>query len=171
MAKRSLLKLGIKGFSLIEVMIALAIFAVFIAAYMTTQGFNISSSATLKEEILMRDLAEQVINEITLLPPQFDEALTLKTETKPFKEWPDYNYSIKYKKIVLPDYTKLQDSEADQESEMAQIEKKIYETVKENMEKILWQTEITIKNTLTNQEFSLSAWLYNHQAEVKINAF
>ena len=51
------------------------------------------------------------------------------------------------------------------------MEKRIFSVFKENMEKILWQVEVTVKNKNSGETFKLNAWLYNHNADVKIGTF
>jgi hypothetical protein len=51
------------------------------------------------------------------------------------------------------------------------MEKRIFGIFKENMEKIIWQVEVTVKNKTNDSSFKLSRWLYNQNADVQIGTF
>jgi len=165
-------KIGKNGFSLIEVMIALAIFTVFITAYVTSQGQNLADSTEFKKELKLREIAENEINKIIAHPPEFRPALTLTAKTGTVEDQEDYTYTIKYEQMKIPDMKKLTeaDGEGEQEesSETNPAEEKVYNNVKKNLEELIWQVEVVIKNKETEQSFALSTWLYNHKAEVML---
>lgn len=162
------------GFTLLEVMIAIAIFTVFASVFVTGQGYNLIDSAKLKNELLLKDLCENKINEIISSPPELRDSLTLTKDTKVFENNPNYQYSIEYKKFIVPDMNKLKNSADDdeaQQSSQSQMEKRVWTVFKENMEKMIWQVEVTVKDKSTEDSFKLSTWLYNQNAEVKIGTF
>ena len=161
-----------KGFTLMEVMVAIAIFSVFATAFVTGQGYNLLDSSKLKEDIRLKDLCENTINEIVTNTPELREALTLTKETKDFEKFPDYRYTIEYKKFFVPDMNKIAGKEKDDnksDDQESALEKRIFQTFKENMEKMIWQVEVTVENKLSKEQFKLSTWLYNQNAEVKID--
>lgn len=165
-----------QGFTLIEVMIAIAIFTVFASVFVTGQGYNLLDSSKLKEEMLMKDFAENKINEIITNPPELREALTLSKETKDVESNSDYQTVVEFKKFFVPDMNKMvsENSSEDKDKEdspEAAIEKKVYKVFKENMEKMIWQVEVTVKNKTNNSSFKLSTWLYNQNADVQIGSF
>lgn len=159
-----------KGFTLIEVMIATGIFAVFIAAYMVAQGFNFSDSSKFSENIKLKNLAEMKMNEIIMDPPELSESLTVGSEEKTFEDEEDYQYKLTWKKFELPDLSKFEEDQNQQDDPVKQLEMKLYEKIKENMEKMLWQLEITIKNKLTGETYTVSSWLYNGEAELTVDS-
>ena len=156
------------GFTLVEVMISLAIFSVFVTAYLTAQGYNISDSTVMREELNLKRYAEIKINEVIVDPPELKESVTLKADVGKFEEDENFSYSVKYTKFVLPDFQKIMGS-----SDEAQdpSEKKIFDNIKKNLEKIIWQVEVTIKNENTDRTYSVSTWLYNHQAQIVFENF
>ena len=165
-----------KGFTLIEVMIAIAIFTVFASVFVTGQGYNLLDSSKLKEEMLMKDFAENKINDIISNPPELRDALTLSKETKDVESNNEYQTIVEFKKFFVPDMSKMnaQDSLEDKEKEdspQAQMEKRIYKVFKDNIEKMLWQVEVTVKNKTTDSTFKLSSWIYNQNADVQIGSF
>lgn len=163
------------GFTLIEVMIALAIFSVFIAVYVTSQGYNVADSARFKQELKLKQLAEFKINELITNPPELSESLTLTPETSDFEDWPNYSYAITYKKFLIPDFSKIQGEDPNQDrqeaSQQRELEKRIFETVKENMEILLWQVEVKVTDKTTKESYLATTWIYNHDAEVQFGSF
>ena len=95
------------GFTLMEVMISIAIFTVFASVFVTGQGYNLLDSSKLKEEILMKDFAENKINDIITNPPELRDALTLTKETKDVEANSDYQTIVEYKKFFVPDMDKI----------------------------------------------------------------
>src|SRR5690606_29820282 len=94
-----------KGFTLIEVMIALAIFAVFITAFISGQGGNILDSTNMREDQRLFTYASNKLSEIVIHPPEFSENLTSNIETKTFEEDDNYEWSVEFKKFEIPEFT------------------------------------------------------------------
>jgi type II secretion system protein I len=164
------------GFTLIEVMIAIAIFTVFASVFVTGTGYNLLDSSKLKEEILMKDFAENKMNDIIVNPPELRDAITLGKETKDVEANTDYQTIVEYKKFFVPDMNQItaEDSLEGKDKEnspQAQMEKRIFKVFKENMEKMIWQVEVTVKNKTNDSTFKLSTWLYNQNADVQIGSF
>lgn len=163
---------GQGGFTLVEVMIASGIFAVFVAAYMVAQGYNLSDSAKFSEDLKMKSLAETKINEIIMDPPEFGESLTLGTDIKTFEDDDGYEYKTVWKKFILPDLAKIRgETEEDSNNPAKQLEKKLFEKIKENMEKMIWQLELTIINKSSGEQYSVTTWLYDGEAELTTDSF
>lgn len=162
-----------EGFSLVEVLIAIAIFSIFTVSFITGLGYNLLDSSSLKDEMMLKNLCESKINEIITNPPELKESLTLSKETKAFENFSDYSYTLQYKKFPVPDLNKIlaPSSNDPEENSQAEMNKRIFTTFKENMEKMIWQVEVSVKNKNTERSFTLSAWILNPQAEVKIGAF
>lgn len=159
------------AFALIEVMIALFIFAVFMAVFATTQGYNISDSSLMREETLLEELAESELNKVFLDPPKvFNLGMTLGGgDTKPVENHEGYERTIKWYQFKVPDIKKLQgQEEGGQDSGDNPFKTKIFEEIKKNLEKLIWQVEVTIKNKDTGFTYSLSTFVMDHKAKVKI---
>jgi len=160
-----------RGFALIEVMIALFIFAIFMAVFATTQGYNLSDSSHMREEILLEEIAESELNKLMLDPPKvFNLGMTLGGgDTKPVENYEGYERTIKWFEFKVPDYNKLQGKE-DNDSDTGDsiYKKKMFEEIKKNLEKLIWQVEITIKNKDTGFTYTLSTFVMDHKAKVKI---
>ena len=162
------------GFSLIEVMIGLAIFAVFIVTFMAAQGYNIQDSAGFRSELKLKELAMNRINELVVDPPEFAMSLTLKPDKGKFEDEEGYEWEIEYKEFKIPDYSKMQgkdESEEENTGPKEGLQKKIFENIQKNLEKMIWQARVTVINTNTQQRYSVSTWLMNDKYEATIEAF
>lgn len=162
-----------KGFSLIEVMIALAIFSVFITAFVTSQGFNISDSAGFKKNVNLQMMTELKLNQILAHPPELSERLTLTPETGDMEEDANFSFQVTYKIFELPDFEKINDTNAGERvsPEMVQLQARIYENVKNNLKELLWQVEVVITDKSNQENYSASTWLYNEPAQVQFGGF
>lgn len=156
-----------RGFSLIEVMIATAIFAVFSVAFFSGIGHNLFTSMTFKDEIMIAELTESKLNELLISPPEFRESLTeAAQETKAFEDFPDFEYTVKMAKFFVPDMSKIQGQAEGEEQDPMQA--RIYEQIKKNMEEILWQLSVKVKHKPTGKTFELTSWLINEKAQVNV---
>ncbi|MEX0798760.1 MAG: prepilin-type N-terminal cleavage/methylation domain-containing protein [Bacteriovoracaceae bacterium] len=164
------------GFTLVEVMIAMTIFALFITAFLMSQGANINSSINMEEDLLMQSLAERKMNEILLDKPVFTNATENEIITKNFEEeeFKKYKYSIEYKKLVFPNFQQLtgnleEEQNRYEEDQTQAIKKMVFDKLKKNLEQMLWQARVTITNPETNYQYSLSTWLTNDDAKIDTN--
>ncbi len=178
-----------KGFSLLEVMIAITLFAFFVSAYLTSQGYNVEDSRLSEEQLILQQLAERKINELILDPPKFSNATANLTETKTFEEseFKNYEYTLEIRKIILPDFAQLfsqkdgatKDAEESYEGNYfnenttgqrnSELEKMVFNELKKNIEKILWQARVTITNKETKYKFSLSTFITNYNEKIQLN--
>jgi prepilin-type N-terminal cleavage/methylation domain-containing protein len=185
-------KINIKnqnGFSLIEVMIAITLFAFFVTAYLTSQGYNVQDSQLSEEQLILQQLAERKINELVLDPPKFTNATQDMKETKTFedKEFSGYEYTLEMKRLSIPDFAQLfaqkdatteeakdsyegdyfADSQKGQRN--AAVEKMVFEELRKNIERILWQVRVTVTNKETKYSFTLSTFITNYNEKVQLN--
>ncbi len=161
-----------------EVMIAITFFAVFASVFVTGFGYNMIDSGKLKEDILLKDLCENKINELITNPPTLSDSLTITKETKDVEGNANYQTIVEFKKFLVPDVSKIMPSNAEdgapqseEDGQEAQMQKRIFTVYKENMEKMIWQVEVTVKNKVTQDTFRLTSWIYNQAAEIKIGTF
>jgi prepilin-type N-terminal cleavage/methylation domain-containing protein len=178
-----------KGFSLLEVMIAMTLFSFFVVAFLTSQGYNVADSALSEEQLKLQSLAEMQINELIINPPKFTNADAALKETKAFedKNYSNYEYTIELKKLTIPDFAQLfaqKDGATEEATEAADndyyndnnksqrnsgLEKMIFEELKKNIEKIIWQARITVTNKETKYSFTLATYLTNYNERVQLN--
>lgn len=178
-----------KGFSLLEVMIAITLFAFFVTAFLTSQGYNVDDSRLSEEQLVLQQLAERKITELVLDPPKFNNTTANLKETKTFEEadFKGYEYTLEIKKVTIPDFAQLfaqqgQDNadaqngdqsdyynEGTKNQRNAALEKMIFEELKKNIERILWQARVTITNKETKYTYTLSTFLTNYNEKVQLN--
>lgn len=178
------------GFSLIEVLIAITLFAFFVTAFLTAQGFNVSDSQLSEEQLNLQQLCERKINELYLDPPKF-ESLSIGgiKETKAFeeKDLSNFEYTLEIKKLTVPDFAQLfgQKDAVSQEGKDAYsgnymsdknknqrntgVEKMVFEELRKNIEKIVFQARVTVTNKETKYSYSLSTWLTNYNEKIQLN--
>lgn len=179
-----------RGFSLIEVLIAVTLFAFFVTAFLTAQGFNVSDSQLSEEQLMLQQLAERKINELYLDPPKFENLSVggLK-ETKKFeeKDLANFEYTLEIKKLTIPDFSQLfgqkggvseegQDAyegdylnQGNGTKRNANLEKMVFEELRKNIEKIVWQARVTVTNKETQYTYSLATWLTNYNERIQLN--
>ena len=178
------------GFSLIEVLIAITLFAFFVTAFLTSQGYNVSDSQLSEEQLMLQNLCERKINELFLDPPKFQNILGTLKETKTFeeKDLSNFEYTLEIKKLTIPDFAQLfgQKGNVSEEAQDAYegdymnqssssskrnsgLEKMVFEELKKNIEKIVWQARVTVTNKETKYSYSLSTWLTNYNEKIQIN--
>jgi prepilin-type N-terminal cleavage/methylation domain-containing protein len=166
-----------KGFTLVEVMIALTLFALFVTAFIMSQGSNITMSAQMSEDLIVSSLAERKMNEILIDPPEFTNATENDVETKNFEQegFKKYKYTIEYKKLEIPDLSQLMgkansDEEAPNPNDQNDsIKKMVFQKLKKNIEKVLWQVRVTITNTETDYKHDVTTWITNDKAPLDTN--
>ncbi len=179
-----------KGFSLIEVVIAITIFSFFVTAFLTGIGYNVTDSSLSEEQLKLQLLAERKINELYLSPPKFTNLVTTGfKETKTFEEedYTGYEYTMEIKKMEMPDFSQLfsqkgaatdeaneaNDSDYFNENNKyqrnASVEKMIFDQLKKNVEKVIYQARVTITNKETKYAYSLSTFITNYDEKIQIN--
>src|SRR3989339_694491 len=133
------------GFTLMEVMIAITLFATFMTVFALSFGKNRTDSTLMREDLFLQQLCE---NKRT------------------------YEFEIEYKKFKIPDLNKItgnEDGEDGGDEMNSGIQQSLYKKVQESLEKIIWQVKVTVINKSTKYSYSLSAWLYNYKAELNIS--
>jgi len=157
--------------TLIEVMISLAIFSIFILSFMSGQGNNLRSSVQLKEDLRLRDLAELILNEQMIQPPQVKvtsgEIKIDPIKSRKFKSFEEdnrYEYAVNTYKLAIPDFDKIVAQDPDEQSaqnkQNQSTQKMIYNKFKKNMEKLVFQIIITVRHKTSGQFFELATWFY-----------
>lgn len=181
-----------QGFSLLEVLIAITLFAFFVTAYLTSQGYNVEDSRLSEEQLILQQLAERKISELIIDPPKFTNVNANMKETKTFedKEYSGYEYTLEMKKLTIPDFAQLfaQKNGASEEAQdnyqgsyfndntqgrggqrNSAIEKMVFEELKKNIEKVVWQAKVTVTNKETKYNFSLSTFITNYNERIQLN--
>lgn len=174
------------GFSLLEVMIAITLFAVFISAFLVSQGYNVSDSALTEEQLKLHMLCEQKMNELMIDPPRFTNALEDLKETKTFeeKDFANYSWTVEWKRLKVPDFGKIFAANAqggaagednkyydsdNSASRNQTLEAVVFEKLKENIERAVWQLRLTVTNKETQYSYTLSRWVTNYDEPIQLN--
>lgn len=177
------------GFSLVEVLIAITLFALFVVAFLTSQGYNVSDSQLSEEQLMLQSLAERKINELYLDPPKFQNITGNFKETKTFegKDLTNFEYTLELKKLTIPDFAQLfaqkgggseeaQDAyegnyfnEGGGQQRNSGLEKLVFEELKKNIERMVWQARVTVTNKETKYNYTLSTFLTNYNEKVQLN--
>jgi hypothetical protein len=112
--------------------------------------------------------------------PEFSEALNNRKESKDFnlEGYKNYKYEVIWKKMVVPDFSQLVSSgkaEEDvgaatgQDNQNQNVQKMVMEKMKENIEKIVWQVQVTVTNKDKDYSFTVSTWVNNPKAQIELN--
>lgn len=162
------------GFSLMEVMIAVSIFAAFITAFVTAQTGNVVNSVQMNETVILLRLCENKINEAILNPPKFTNLTDKEVETKNFttEGYKNYKYTIEYKKVEFPDFNAITgqtEEDTNRQGNDALVKKTLFKKLKENIEKIIWQVRVEVENTETSEKYELTSWVDNTNAQLDTN--
>ena len=159
-----------KGMSLLELMIAMAITAIFGVVLLSGIGGNVFRSEEMRAELKIMELLEMKVNELVLDPPNFKETLLTEFEDeKKFEDFPDYVYSIKMHPFMLSDYLASlgQGPESEEYEEQGELYKKIFNLVSKNVQKMIWQMEVTVTHNPSNRSLSVSTFLYDRDASIE----
>lgn len=167
------------GMSLIEVSVAVFLFAVFVTAYMAGQGGNLNDSMTFKGELLLKDIAEMKMNEELINPSETFKVTGGKVKIEPPKdaefkdieEYPGYKVAVQYFKITIPDLNQLTGQEENENNpdQNQAIQKRIFDNFKKNMEQLVWQIMVTVKHQDSGAQYDLSAWYYNEGGQLQFD--
>lgn len=168
-------------------MIAVTLFAFFATAYLTSQSYNVQDSYLSEEQLILQQLAERKVNELVLDPPKFSNVTATLKETKTFEEadFKNYEYTLEIKKLTIPDFAQLfaqKDATTDEAKDSYEgdyysgnnkrndaLEKLIFEELKKNIEKVIWQARVTVTNKETKYNFTLSTFLTNYNEKIQLN--
>lgn len=176
------------GFSLLEVMIAITLFAFFVTAFLTAQGYNVSDSELSEQQLILQQLCERQINELVLNPPKFKNLMENNKETKTFEEseFKDYEYTLELKRLIIPDFAQLFGQKGSVSNEAqdnytgnylnqnsnqrnSSLEQVVFGELKKNIERMVWQARVTVTNKENKLNYSLSTFLTNYDEKAQLN--
>ncbi|MFT6632198.1 MAG: prepilin-type N-terminal cleavage/methylation domain-containing protein [Bacteriovoracaceae bacterium] len=164
---------GQKGFSLIEVMIALTIFGVYVTAMIISQSNNVGSSIRMAQDLVLHNLAEMKMSEALLGDKEFSETTEndIQTGTFDIEGFKTFKYKISFKKTEFPDFSQImgQSDDEDGDNKSSAVQKLIFEKMKKNVEEILWQIKVEVINSDTEQTYELNSWVNKSNAKIDTN--
>ena len=172
----TLKKLNKKGFTLLEIMIAMTVFSFFVTAFVTSQGNNLADSSNMRFEYELKNILEKEINEIIINPPEYTPGLLISTENnyKTIENFEEYESKIEWFEFKLPDLSQMsQGEQTDETTNNSQetVQTKILENVSKNLQSLLWQLKITVRHKDTQREMEATTWLINDKAAIKFEGF
>lgn len=172
------------GFTIIEVLVALTIFAIFATTMTLTQTTNKDRSTRMADDLEIHNLAVMKMNEALLRVNQFTNATENSPETGQFKipGYEKYKFIIQYQRNEFPDFAGLiGQPEGDNRAvdPNAAIKKVIFEKMRQNVQQMLWQIKVTVEDTtpvenkegktVPNRKYELNSWVTNDNAQIDTN--
>lgn len=160
-----------KGFSLLEVMIALGIFLAMATAFIDVQTANISSSIRMDSEVKLHNLAELKMNEVLLQKKEFTNATKNDVDAGAFEieGFENYKYEVRITPMEFPDFSQLMGQEDDGTQPTNSMQKIIFNKLKKNMEELIWQVNVKVTNTISTDEYELNSWVTKSNAKIDTN--
>ncbi|MBP9674237.1 MAG: prepilin-type N-terminal cleavage/methylation domain-containing protein [Bacteriovoracaceae bacterium] len=174
MERTNIIQKNEQGFTLLEVMMSLTLFGIFIGVYYATQGYNISDSKKIRQETILYSLCDRKLNEIVASAPTLTSTLTLSAETMAVEGEGMENYELKveYKKMILPDFATLLAAQQEKEGEGTDpnsgLQAKVLGQIKNNIENMIWQLMVTARNKKNGASYSLTTWLSDSEAPIEL---
>jgi prepilin-type N-terminal cleavage/methylation domain-containing protein len=164
------------GFTLLEIMIAMTVFSMFVTAFVVSQGNNLADSSNMRFEYQLKNLLEKEVNEIIINPPEFTPGLLITNENdyKTIEDFEEYEKKVEWFEFLLPDLSQLNKKEGSEDSESNQqdtIQTKITDSVSKNLKLLLWQLRVTIRHKETQKQMEATTWLVNQKAKVQFEGF
>lgn len=168
--------MGKKGFTLLEIMIAMTVFSMFVTAFVVSQGNNLADSTNMRFEYQIKNLLEKEMTEIIINPPEFSPSLLITTENdyKTIENFEEFEAKVEWFEFKLPDLSQLtQGAQGDDESNNSadNIQTKIFENVSKNLQALLWQLKVTVRHKESQKQMDATTWLINEKAQVKLEGF
>lgn len=163
------------GFSLVEVLIAMMLFALFMSVYDLNVISNLDNSLENRETLLLKHLADLKMREIQLIPPDFSPQLAVAPKEYSFteEEYQDYKYMVEYALFEIPNLAEImgtaEEGESTEDSTQNQgLAGLVFNQLKENLAKMIWQVSITVTHNPSQKTYQITNLLNNENAKIKI---
>ena len=164
------------GFTLVEILIALTVFAFFAGAMVFRLTNNVSGSMQMATDLTMHNLAELKMNETLIGKKEFTNATENDPDTGSFEieGYEKYKFKVQISKLELPDFSQLIGQGEDEENsdtdnaQTNKVQKLIFEKLKSNIEEMIWQVTVTITGP-EGDEYSLNSWINKSNAKIDTN--
>lgn len=165
------------GFTLLEIMIAMTVFSMFVTAFVVSQGNNLADSTNMRAEYELKNILEKEVNELIINPPEFAPGLLITTENnyKTIEDFENFEKKIEWFEFKLPDLSQLTNSSSSgvnsDSNSPGSVQSKVFENVSKNLKELLWQMKITVRHKETGRQMEATSWLMNTKAKVKFEGF
>jgi len=166
-----------RGFTLLEIMIAMTVFSMFVTAFVVSQGNNLADSTNMRAEYELKNILEKEINELIINPPEFAPSLLLSTENdyKTIENFEEFETRVEWFEFKLPDLSQLTKSDTttanNENNSPGSIQSKVFENVSKNLKELLWQLRVTVRHKESGRQMEATTWLMNQKAKVKFEGF
>jgi prepilin-type N-terminal cleavage/methylation domain-containing protein len=183
------------GFSLVELLIAISIMAVFLISFSISHQGQIFRSQDISDEVELTDQCYIKMQEALLTLTPLSEPMTVAPIKVQDPKFPDLDISYQWSLFIIPDLngsggeSSQSDSQSnennfdenfsigqavgatanDAQSQMAM--QQIFIQVQENFKKLLYQLKVTIVSKDTKKNCELSTWVINPGQRIEFNAF
>jgi prepilin-type N-terminal cleavage/methylation domain-containing protein len=162
------------GFTLMEVLAAVVIFALFFLGFSLSLFSSKRNSEDLQYETVLMEIAENKINTILISPPNLNDSLTLsvKKEDIEDKELSDYYLTVEWKKLVLPnisDMMKLQNADSTNTGTTSSSQT-VFQKVQEALNNAIWQVQVVSYHKPSGLSYVLSSWIKNKDKKISLGA-
>ena len=159
------------GFTLIEVLMALAIFSSFLLSVYVTISHNVSSSILMKEDLNLHNLAQMKMDEVLLDKKEFTNATEndVKTGSIEIEGLENYKFEIKITPTKFPDLTQILGQSEDEQNTGDPVQKILFKKLKTNIEEIIWQVQVTVTNTDNDYSYELKSWINKSNPKIDTN--
>lgn len=161
------------GFTLIEVMIALAIFSFFLTSAIFAISFNTSSSILMQEDLNLHNLAELKMNEVLLSRKEFTNATENDVDSGNFEieGLENYKYEVRITPTKFPDLAQILGNqlEGEEDNTSDPIQKILFDKLKKNIEEMIWQVSVKVTNKDNNYSYELRSWTNKINPQIDIN--
>lgn len=161
------------GFTLLEVMIALAIFSFFLTSAIFSLSYNVSSSILLKEDLNLHNLAEMKMNEVMIGRKEFTNATENDVDSGEFDidGFENYKYEVKITRTEFPDLAQILGNQVEGEEDNTSdpVQKILFDKLKRNIEEMIWQVSVTVTNTQTDYSYELKGWINKTNPKLDVN--
>ena len=159
------------GFSILEVMVALAIFGAYATAMILTQISNTDRSMNMGKDMKLHTIAQMKMNEVLMRRNEFTNATENDAEngTIDIEGLENFKFLIEYKRNIFPDFAALMgqtEEESNQVDPNAAVKKLIFDKMKKNIEEMIWQVKVTITNTNDGASYELNSWVNKDNAKL-----
>ena len=128
-----------KGFTLLEIMIAMTVFSMFVTAFVVSQGNNLADSTNMRFEYQIKNLLEKEMTEIIINPPEFSPSLLITTENdyKTIENFEEFETKVEWFEFKLPDLSQLTQGAQGMMNQITLLiifKQKIFENVSKNLQ-------------------------------------
>lgn len=171
------IKTNKRGFTILEVFIALGVFSVFATVFLQSQSQNIFDSKQMGDELILKKLCENKMNQFLINPPSLTPSFDGKKEIKNYeeKDYANYSYTIEYKRLKMPDLAALMTGQPQDQEELTDAQKSrmrmlqnAFQVIQKKIEEIFWEVRVTITDKNDGRFYQLATWYSSPRSKLNL---